>query len=203
MILWNYDLDDMCYRVRLMAALAGTPLTIRSVDMFPGREHRGPAMLALNPRGTLPVLQDGAVTLTQPGAILRHVAAATDRGRAFLPDTPAGDEWLWFALTESAVATAARLASVLAAPGDPDALARAARDALRLADDHLTRQGFAGAGFLAGARPTLADVALFPAFALSRDYGVDHDGFPALRAWARRLRALQGFIAMPGIPDYH
>ena len=43
----------------------------------------------------------------------------------------------------------------------------------------------------------------FPAFALSRDFGIDHDAFPALRRWARRLRRLPGFVTMPGIPDYH
>lgn len=208
MILWNYDLDDMCYRARLMASLAGVPLALRSVDMIPGREHLSPAMLARNPRGTLPVLEDGGMRLTQTGAILLHLARGTDRGRAFLPEGPEAEEWLCFALTDAAVATAARLASMFGPPhvpagSDATALARAAREALRLADDHLTRQGFRGAGFLGGARPSVADVALFPAFALSRDYGIDHDAFPALRAWARRIRALPGFVTMPGIPDYH
>jgi glutathione S-transferase len=46
-------------------------------------------------------------------------------------------------------------------------------------------------------------VALFPLFALSRDFGIDHDEFPGLRRWIRRFRALDGFITMPGIPDYH
>jgi hypothetical protein len=39
--------------------------------------------------------------------------------------------------------------------------------------------------------------------ALSRDFGVDHDEYPALRRWARRFRKLPGFLTMPGIPDYH
>ena len=38
--------------------------------------------------------------------------------------------------------------------------------------------------------------------ALSRDIGVDHDDFPALRAWVRRMRALPGFVTTPGVPDY-
>ena len=37
----------------------------------------------------------------------------------------------------------------------------------------------------------------------SRDFGIDHDEYPALRRWARRFRALPGFKTMPGIPDYH
>lgn len=206
MILWTYDLDDGCYRARLMAGLAGVPLALRAVDMIPGRAHLAPDMLARNPRGTLPVLEDGDLVLTQLPAILAHLARAGARGQAFLPGSPreraACEEWLAFAFGDAAAAAAARRAALFG-PEDPAPAARAARAALRLADDHLTRQGFAGAGFLAGAAPSIADVALFPAFALSRDYGVDHDEFPALRAWARRLRGLPGFLTMPGIPDYH
>jgi glutathione S-transferase len=79
----------------------------------------------------------------------------------------------------------------------------AARDAFRLMDDHMTARAFADAAWFAGDTPTLADIALFPAIALSRDYGVDHEAYPALRRWMRRVRRLSGFITMPGIPDYH
>jgi glutathione S-transferase len=201
MILWNYDLDMDCYRARLVASLAGAAITLRSVDMFPGREHESAAFRAMNPRATLPVLQDGDRTLTQTGAILAHLARTGVRGAAFLSDTPEAAEWLWFALSDARAADRARLAAIFGT-GDA-AAARVARDALRIADDRLIRQGFVGAGFLAGPAPLLADIALFPAFALSRDYGVDHDAFSALRAWGRRIRALPGFVTMPGIPDYH
>ena len=36
-----------------------------------------------------------------------------------------------------------------------------------------------------------------------RQFGIDHDEYPALRRWARRFRTLPGFKTMPGIPDYH
>ena len=58
-------------------------------------------------------------------------------------------------------------------------------------------------GMLVGENATLAEIALFPAIALSRDFGVDHDEYPALRRWMRRVRTIPGFITMPGIPDYH
>ena len=206
MRLWNYDLDDACYRVRLMAGLAGVKLTLRSVDVFPGQEHRGAEMLALNPLGRVPVLQDGDLVLTQPEAMLLHLARSGPRGAAFLPDDPAAaarmQDWLAFAARDLGVAAAARQVAMFEAPGDPAALARAARDALRLVEDHLTRQRLRGAGFVAGPL-SVADIALFPAFALSRDFNLDHDAFPALRLWARAIRRLEGFLTMPGIPDYH
>jgi glutathione S-transferase len=67
----------------------------------------------------------------------------------------------------------------------------------------MTFRHFDGAEWFVGHGPTLADLTLFPSFALSRDYGIDHDEFPALRRWIRRFRGLNGFQTMPGIPDYH
>ena len=205
-LLWNYDLDEACYTVRLMAGLAGVELELRALDIFPGAEHRGPEMLALNPLGRVPVLQDGPLTLCQPEAMLLHLARIGPRGGAFLPEDPAAvarmQDWLAFAARDLGPCAAARKTSMFDAPGDLDALRRAARDTLRLVEDHLTRQRLAGEGFLAGP-PSVADVALFPAFALCRDYNLDHDAFPALRLWARSLRRLEGFVTMPGIPDYH
>lgn len=206
-VLWNYDLDDACYRVRLMASLAGVTLTLRAVDAYPGAEHRGPEILALNPLGRLPVLQDGALVLTQPEAMLCHLARTGPRGSGFLPQTaPAAalvQEWLAFAARDLGVAAAARMAAMLEGPGDPEALRLSARDALRVVEDHMSAQTQRGHGFVAGPEASVADIALFPAFALSRDFGLDHDAFPALRLWARRIRALPGFVTMPGIPDYH
>lgn len=203
--LWNYDLDDACYRARLMASLSGVALVLRSVDAFPGMEHRAPPMRALTPMGRLPVLVDGDLVLTQVEPILLHLARIGPNGAAFLPSDPDAlarmEDWLAFSARDMGAAGAARAASLFG--GDPARDALAAREALRVLEDHMVAQGLRGQGFVAGAAPTVADVALFPAFALSRDFALDHDGFPALRLWARRVRRLPGFVTMPGIPDYH
>ena len=67
----------------------------------------------------------------------------------------------------------------------------------------MTARHFDGREWFVAEAATLADLSLFPSFALSRDFGVDHDEYPALRRWIRRFRALEGFRTMPGIPDYH
>jgi glutathione S-transferase len=203
--LWNYDLDDACYRARLMASLAGVPLDLRSVDAFPGMEHRGPAMRVLTPMGRLPVLKDGDLVLTQVEPILLHLARTGARGGAFLPADgqvhARMEDWLAFHARDMGAAAAAREAALFG--GDPGVHAPAAREGLRVLEDHMAAQLLRGQGFFAGPAATVADVALFPAFALSRDWNLDHDGFPALRLWARRVRRLPGFVTMPGIPDYH
>ncbi len=67
----------------------------------------------------------------------------------------------------------------------------------------MTRRGLQEADWFMGDRLTLAELSLFPAIALSRDIGIDHEACPALRRWMRRVRALPGFVTMPGILDFY
>ena len=67
----------------------------------------------------------------------------------------------------------------------------------------MTRREFDDGRWFVGATPTIADIALFPGIALCRDFGIDHDEYPALRRWMARLRTIPGFVTMPGIPSYH
>ncbi len=204
--LYSFELDEDCYRVRLMLSLLGVDYRAVAVDMVPGNEHRQPPMLALNPQGSLPIFVDGDLVLTDVFEILRHVAARyhlAGEARLFEPWVDAETQvWLDFAATRLPAAKQARLAALFGMAGDSDALQRDARQTFRALDDALAHRRFAGHDWIAGPAPTLADIALYPSFALSRDYGLGHEAFPALRRWARRVRALPGFITMPGIPDY-
>jgi glutathione S-transferase len=207
LVLYNYDLDENCYKVRIALSMLGLPHQTVAVNAFPGKEHKTQPFLAMNPLGSLPIVKDGDITLFGAEAILSHLAASHDPARTWLP-TGGADfarvmQWLVFSAGELAVANSARGLALFDAPGDEAALRAGAREVLRIMDDHLTARGFEGGDWFAGSGPTIADIALFPAFALSRDFGIDHDEYPALRRWARRFRALPGFLTMPGIPDYH
>lgn len=206
MILHNYDLFENCYRVRLVASCAEVALELTNVDAFPGEEEKSPEYLKLNPLGRLPILEDEGLVLRNLSAIVVYVAEQ-DINKRFIPDDANGRarmmDWLGFACDDLAVAVQARAVALLNAAGDVAELRAQARALFRILDDHMTRQTLRGDNFVAGDVPSLADLALFPAFALSRDFNLDHDEFPALRLWARRVRLLPGFITMPGIPDYH
>ncbi|WP_267555132.1 glutathione S-transferase family protein [Rhizobium rhizogenes] len=205
--LYNYEMDEGSYRARLLLSMLKLDHTMVAVDMFPGREETKPAMLALNPAGTMPVLSDNDLVLHGAEAILAYLAKAHDPAGLWLPeDAPAFGAtmmWLHFSATALAPAVAARLKSLFDTPGDETALYAAARKAFRIMDDHMTLRQFDGLEWFVGDGPTLADLTLFPSFALSRDYGIDHDDYPALRRWVRRFRTIEGFRTMPGIPDYH
>lgn len=207
LVLYNYDLDENCYKVRLALSILGIGCETVAVNAFPGKEQETPPFLAMNPMGTLPILKDGELTLFGAEAILAYLARSRDGTAHWLSVDGAGFalamQWLVFAAGELSVATRARANALFGTPGDQAALREGARRAIGAMEDAMTVNGFAGRDWFAGGAPTVADVALFPAFALSRDFGIDHDDYPALRKWARRFRALPGFLTMPGIPDYH
>lgn len=205
--LYNYDLDENCYRVRLLLSFLGLEYETVAIDSVPGGEEKGPAMRALNPLGTLPVMKDGATIFHGAEAILAHLARTHDSEGAWLPldpETFSGVmQWTFFSASSIAAAVEARRVALFGLPGDLAALQASARAAFRIMDDFMTLRHFEDREWFAGEGPTIADLAMLPSFALSRDYGIDHDEFPALRRWLRRFRTLAGFRTMPGIPDYH
>lgn len=202
MKLHDYVLSPNCYKVRLMGALLGLRLETVAVDYYPGRANRTPEFLALNPAGTLPVLEDGDRVLSESQAILVHLALRGDP--AWLGDDPARvQEWLAFSqrLTESL--GAARAHDMLRVPADIGAVRRAGVVCLRQIEAALVEGEMRGEAFLAGARTTIADIACFPHVALAPDGGVRLDGYPRLRLWMRAIRGLPGFVEMPGIHRLH
>lgn len=206
MILYDYVLSPDCFKVRLLASLTGAKLALKSVDFHPGGEHRTPAFLRLNPAGTIPVLQDGDLVLTESASILTYVAASS--GPQWLgDDTPVMRgrvaQWLAFAHRLSASIGKARTHDMLQLPADIDACRKAGIKALRELEAALTDNALRGDAFLAGTRPTLADIACFPHAMLAPDGGIPTDPYPAIRLWTRRIRALSGFIEMPGIHRLH
>jgi glutathione S-transferase len=55
----------------------------------------------------------------------------------------------------------------------------------------------AGQPWLAGPRPTLADIACYPYVACAPEGGVPLESYPEVRAWIARFEALPGVKEMP------
>ncbi|MFB2552862.1 glutathione S-transferase family protein [Ensifer soli] len=206
MRLYDYILSPSCYKIRLMAALLGVKLEIRPVDFHPGLEHRGAELMALNPAGSIPILTDGDLVLTESSAILVYLAAKAGPDWLGGPDPAAlarVQQWLAFSQRLTASLGGARLHEMLLRDGDIGALQAAGIAALRELEAGLVEQALRGMGFLAGDRPSVADIACFPYVALAPDGGVSLDPYPAIRLWSRRFRSLDGFVEMPGIHRLH
>jgi len=206
MKLYDYVLSPSCYKVRLMAALAGVTLDIRPVDFHPGAEHRGPELLALNPAGSIPILEDGDLVLTESSAMLVYLAAKA-APQWLGNDTPEQaarvQQWLSFSHRLTASLGAARLHEMLLRPGNIAVLQGQGTAALRELEAGLVEQHIRGQRFLASDRPTIADIACFPYVALAPDGGISLDPYPTIRLWLRAIRSIDGFIEMPGIHRLH
>lgn len=206
--LYNYVLSGNCYKIRLFASLIGVNYQTVNVDFFPGLEHKSEEMLALNPAGTLPVLTTEDQVFTQTAAMLVWMAARFDKSGTWYPtqdpDAMAEvNEWLSFSGSLTATAGEARLHAIINKPLDMEKALAGAQDALRQLELHLCDQRFAGSSWLVGNGPTIADIACFPYVALSPDAGLEHDPYPAIRAWLYAVRSLPGFKTMPGIHELH
>lgn len=206
MKLYDYVLSPSCYKVRLMAALAGVRLELRPVDFHPGAEHRGPELTALNPAGSIPILEYGDLVLTESAAMLAYLAARSAPewlGSGAPAETARIQQWLCFSHRLTAGLGGARLHEMLLRPGDIGALQGQGIAALRELEAGLVEQRLRGMRFLASDRPTVADIACFPYVALAPDGGIPLDPYPTIRLWSRAVRGLEGFIEMPGIHRLH
>ena len=201
--LYNDELSGNCYKLRLFMALLELAYQRVPVNFHPLREHKSEAFLAINPFGQLPVLDDDGFVLRDAQAILVYLASRYDASHAWFPDDPRarGRIALWLSVAEdiTRTASAARLHDAFGYPFDVQACRSAAHRLFAHIEEHLSEGEIAQIHWLAGDRPTIADIACFPYIALAPEGGVSLDRYPALRRWIRRVKSLPGFIGMPGV----
>lgn len=185
--LYDHILCDRCYAVRLMLNLCGVAYGKRTVRYEPDR--------------TEPVFVDDDCSISGPTPILRYLAAKyqPQRWRAGEPEV---EDWLAFAEGRLTALPQARVVRLFGAPDDLSPLIVLSRAALRAVEDHLTERHLRGEEWLVGSEASLADIVVFPPVMLSHDAGIGHEDYPAINCWQRRVRRLNGFVSMPGIPDY-
>lgn len=205
--LHDYALSGNCYKIRLFAHLLGLEYTTVAVDFYPGAEHKSSAFLELNPAGTLPVMTQGDLVLTDSASILVYLARQHDPSGHWCPDTPDMlariTGWLLFADDLTRTSGEARLNALFQKAQTPAATLDAAHNLLRRLELHLCDQEFDGHAFLTEPHPTIADIACFPYVALAPDGGIELDGYPAIQRWTYAIRKLDGFVTMPGIHPLH
>jgi glutathione S-transferase len=203
--LYDYELSGNCYKLRLFMNILGVKYETKSVDFYPGREHKSEWFLKINPLGQLPVLQDGDLVLRDAQAILVYLAARFDQSGPWYPLSDAAalgriSMWLAFADALTATASAARLHDGLFYDLDINAARAGAHKLFRILDEHLWFAEREGHGFVASRdHPTIADIACFPYVMLSEEGGIFRQDYPAIRRWCDRFKRTPGFIVMSGI----
>jgi len=197
MKLYDAELSGNCHRVRLLLALLGKPYDKVAVNMRAG-ENRTPQYLALNPRGQVPVLSDGDFNVWDSQAILVYLARAYG-GETWLPTDARGmaDVMQWMAVSENEILyglARARVMQKFGVPGDIEACRQMGHKILDVMNGHLARRDWLACG-----RLTIADVACFPYVALAPEGGVALDAYANVRRWIERVKALPGYVGMPGV----
>lgn len=166
---------------------------------------RTPEFLALNPKGKLPVLVDGALVLSESDAIAEYLADLPSPSGAVLWPADIAERAVGRKFAAAATSYVyPRLRTIMEqtlfrSEGQPDPeVIGTART--QLSADLRLLVGSLRSAFVAGAAPTLADFTLYPLIALLGRVDAQRPGYYAaavvpegLSAWARRIEALPWF----------
>jgi glutathione S-transferase len=194
MKLYQLAFSPNCQKVVALAHEVGTPLELAHVELFKG-EARTPAMLAKNPNGKVPILEDGDFVLWESTAMLPYIA--NKAGRTDLaPTTPREraevDRWTHWQSAHfgPAIRTVAfeRIVKKLAGLGAPDENAAKAGVEEFAIRSTVLEESLGDKEYLCG-RLSIADFALVPYAALAESCGLDFDRKPRTKAWLSRMTA--------------
>jgi glutathione S-transferase len=192
MKLYYHPLSGHSHRARLFLSLLGQPVELIEVDLKSGA-HKKPEFIKLNPFGQVPVLDDNGTVVPDSNAIMVYLA--TKLGRSdWLPEDPLGaaavQRWLSVAAGDVAFGpAAARLITVFGAKFSPEEVTARAHMLLARLEAHLT-----GRDWLAGERPTIADVAIYSYVSKAPEGNVGLSDYPNVNAFLGRIEALPGFV---------
>ena len=197
MKLYDAAASGNCHKVRMLLSILGIAHEVIPINLL-GMEQKTSAHMARNPLGTVPVLEDGDVTICDSQAILVYLASKHG-GEAWLPRDPVGQakvqQWLSFAVNELWNGPALARANLLFGRDIDLARAQAAANiSLAVMDQHLEANDWLALG-----RPTIADIACYPYSALAEEGEISLVPFAALAAWFERIKALEEYVSMAGL----
>jgi len=195
--LHDFELSGNCYKVRLLCALLGVALDLAPTDLANGAHKKAP-LIDMNPFGQVPIFEDGDVIVRDSQAILVYIARKWG-GEQWLPleAEPMAKVIEWLMVAENEIARGpndARLHDKFGRKVDIALAREKAAHILELMQRHLAVNDWLALG-----RPTIADIACMPYVALGHEGGVALDPYPAVAAWITRIKALPGFVTMPGL----
>ena len=182
-----------CLKVKWLLDWLGRDYRWVETDVLSGAT-RSPDFLARNPAGQVPavVLQDGRV-LAQSNAILLYFG----EGTTFVPVDPYERarmyEWLfWEQYSHEPYIAVVRFERLLAGKRadeiEPRLMERGHAALARME----AALALAGADWLVGEGPTLADLALVAYTRVAHEGDFDLAGYPAVRAWVTRVEGAFG-----------
>jgi len=197
MKLYDLELSGNSYRVRLLLSLLGLKHELVALNLMKG-EQREPWFLKLNPRGQVPTLDDAGTVVWDSMAILVYLARKYG-GETWLPIEPEGmaEVMQWLAVMQNETLYGlgkARLICKFKRPGNLEEAQQLGRKGLDVLEQRLATHQWLACDHL-----TIADIGCFPYVALASEGEIRLDAYPSVRSWIDRIKALPGFVGMPGI----
>lgn len=221
--LYSWPESGNSYKVRLLNALLNIDYDIKDLD-FLNLEQQSDWFKKLNPKAEVPTLQQGDLILTDSSSILTYIAGTfPDPGKTQTPSSFWSTElleqakiieWLAFAngWVQHGVFTARAILSYggpyngLGQNTDDNVLLRQrlsdskirAHKSLEIINGHLRDSPNT---WLVGGRPTIADISNFVYIALAPMGDVSLQNYKSVLKWIQNIKALPGFIDIPGLED--
>jgi glutathione S-transferase len=192
--LHRFRLSGHSHRVELLLSLLHLPFEI--VDV-PSGGHKTPEFLAWNRFGQVPVVEVDGLVLADSNAILVYLASVHDPDRTWYPADPATAAGIqrWLSVAAGPLLQGPALARLVGLFDAQHDLARSQSIAAMLfaaMEGHLAASG----GYFVGARPTIADLALYTYTAHAEEGHIPLGPWSEIRAWLARIEALPGFVPM-------
>lgn len=193
-VLFHSAYSQHARRVVSLLIEAGLPYQLRHVAMEKG-EHMSPEYLAVNPNHQVPTLLDGDIRIHESNAILRYLCAKhalSDWYPNDLAQRAVIEQWLdWNQCRLSPVVVDIVLNAVfLGERGDKAAIARGRSQLPKL--EPIIEDGLTGRAFLAGGRPTIADLSLASSIFQLGFASINPAGVHT-RSWFERMMTIEGF----------
>lgn len=158
-------------------------------------EHKTAEFLALNPRGQVPILEDAGSVLWESQSILAYIAKKYAADSWFPTEPlPLAEMIRWLAFSAMEVDSLAYARRIRLFGWDEDLTPHQQKGiaGLEIMNAHLARNNF-----LAGERPTIADIACYPYIGMAHEGEIDLAPFTQVSNWIGRLKNLPGYIDLP------
>lgn len=198
-VLHQMPMSGNCYKVRLAAHQLGILLRLKDYPLH-DRQTRKPDFLSKNPNGRVPLLEfeDGRM-LAESGAIIWHLSEGTKLQPDNAWDRAQALQWMFFEqYSHEPYVAVARFIKNYGTPemqerrkGEWPLLIERGDAALGVMEQHLAKQDW-----FAGARYSVADIALYGYTHCADEGGFDLARYPALKKWLGRVAAQPGHVPL-------
>lgn len=199
--LYDFTLSGNCHKIRMLLSFLDLDYQRIDVDLRK-QDQMKPEFMVLNRLHKVPVLVDGDIVLRDSAAIMIYLARTYGKNEWY-PDSPLEmaeiQQWLSFSVNEVFNGLALSRAIVIF---KRDLDVKVANQIADVALDQLESR-LSDHDWLALDRFTLADLACYPYAGLVHEGGISLEPYSHTCDWFKRIEAMPGYVAMPGLPAPH